>query len=88
MAARRRKVLDLRAHPARMALSAALLAGGLVRAATAPMGAINAIAQVGWCSGALSMSSLSMDGQCPWCYSALALLTASAAVWPEPAHAP
>jgi hypothetical protein len=85
MAGQGRKVLDMKAQQGRMALSAALLTGGLV---SAVMGAIDGSAQVGWCLGATSMSSLSMLGHCPWCYSALALIAASAAVWPEPSRAP
>ena len=88
MAAQQCKVLDKRAQHRRLALSAALLTGGLVSAATAAMGAVTGSAQVGWCLGATSMSSLSMLGHCPWCYSALALVAASAAVWSEPACEP
>jgi hypothetical protein len=88
MAGQGRKVLDMKAQQGRMALSAAILTGGLASAVMAVMGAIDGSAQVGWCLGATSMSSLSMLGHCPWCYSALALIAASAAVWPEPARAP
>ena len=88
MATQRRTGLDLKAQPARMALSGALLTGALVSTAAAAMVTLTGSGQVGWCLGVTSMSSLSMLGHCPWCYSALALIAASAAVWPEPISAP
>jgi len=93
MATQRRTVLDLKAPPARMALSGALLSGvlltgALFSTAAAAIVTITGSGQVGWCLGVTSMSSLSMLGHCPWCYSALALIAASAAVWPEPIGVP
>ena len=61
-------------------LTAALLTAALACAATAVLGAINGSAMAGWCLGAPQGAWLSMLGHCPWCYAALTLTAAAAAV--------
>lgn len=72
----------------RTGLSVGLLTGGVICAATAVAGAVSGAASMGWCLATPSGAWLSMIGHCPWCYSALALVAASAAVWPVPERAP
>ena len=88
MAVNRHKMPYIKAHRARTLLSIGLLTGGLISALAAVMGAKAGAMQVGWCLGATPMTWLSMVGHCPWCYSALALIGASAALWPQPMRAP
>ena len=88
MAVNRHEMPYIKAHRARTLLSIGLLTAGLTSALAAVMGAKAGLAQVGWCLGATPMTWLSMVGHCPWCYSALALIGASAALWPEPMRVP
>ena len=64
-------------------LAAGLFAGGMACAATAVTGALSGGAAMGWCLATPSGTWLSMAGHCPWCYGALALVAAAAAVCPD-----
>lgn len=72
----------------RTGLAVGLLTGGVICAVTALVGAASDAASIGWCLATPSGVWLSMMGHCPWCYSALALTAASAAIWPQTIRAP